>query len=140
MTQGCRWQEKSFNVMVEDKPSLVCAECSVSVYGDLKYNGDYLCKDCFHKKPSRISLGEFNTNKDLSYNFTTEMFNGKPVEIHSKRQFKNLLKKHNIADASPKECFQEARFRKRLNEEGHKVERRNTAEKIYRKMKERGQL
>lgn len=84
--------------------------------------------------------GENNTDKDLAYSFTTDMFDGKPVSITSKRQFKTLLKQHRIADASPKECFQEARFRKKINEESRIVNRRKAAVDIYRKMKGRGQL
>lgn len=81
-----------------------------------------------------------NTDKDLAYNFTTDMFDGKPVQIFSKRQFKGLLKKYNLADASIKECRQEADFRKKLNNEDYLKQRRKTAENIYHKMKERGQL
>ena len=94
----------------------------------------------FHCGIEAQRIWGFNTDKDLLYNFTTEMFDGKPIQIHSKRQFKNLLKVHGMADASPKECCQEARFRKKLNEKDYSRDRRKTAENIYCKMKNRGQL
>jgi len=94
----------------------------------------------FHCGIEAQRVWSVNTDKDLAYNFTTEMFDGKPIEIHSKRQFKHLLKVHNMADASPKECFQEAKFRKKINEEDYSIQRKQTAENIYCKMKDRGQL
>lgn len=77
-----------------------------------------------------------NTHKDLAYNFTTDMFDGKSVQINSHRQFKGLLKKNGLVDASIKECREEANFRKKLNQEDYKRERRKTAENIFIKKKE----
>lgn len=131
--QGCRWQEKSFSVAVKNKTPIFCRECKTETDGRYKYNGDYLCVGCFSSKPSKGINGNFNTHKDLAYSFTTEMFNGKPVEIHSKGQFKKLLKAHGVADASIKECHQEADFRKRLNNEDNKNRLRKSAKIIFEK-------
>lgn len=130
---GCSWQEKSFSVAVTDKTPIFCRECNSETTDRYKYNGDYLCLNCFSKKPSKGINSNFNTHKDLAYNFTTEMFDGKPIQIHSQRQFKSLLKKYNLADASLKECRQEAEFRKRLNNEDRPREIRKMAEKIFSK-------
>src|SRR3972149_9909840 len=106
---GCSWQERSFSVAAsEGKLDCICLDCGGETPGVYKYNGDFLCKECFNKKSVKpFSLGSFNTDKDLTYNFVTEMFTGKPIQINSKRQFKSLLKQHNLADASIKECKQE---------------------------------
>lgn len=80
-----------------------------------------------------------NTDKDLAYNFTTDAY-GEPVVIHSKKQYRNLLKKHGAVDASIKEVKQEAAFRKRINQDSDRITRRKNAENIFCKMKDRGQL
>jgi len=132
MTQGCRWQEKSFSVAVKEKETCLCRDCGLPIEAVFKHNGDSLCRECFSKRPNHLSqFGSFFTHKDLKYNFVTDMFDGKPIEIHSKRQYKSLLKKHNLADASLKECRQEAEFRKRINEESYAMRRKKTAEKIF---------
>ena len=46
----------------------------------------------------------FNTNKDSMYKFTCTAF-GKPVEIHSRTQYKKLLKANNAPDATVRECL-----------------------------------
>lgn len=76
------------------------------------------------------------TDKDLAYNFTTHQF-GQSVVIYSKRQYKNLLKQHNLADASIKECRQQAEFKKRINAESVAFNRRKTAERIFSENKEK---
>ena len=113
-----------------NKHKIICKECSNETDGRYKHNGDTLCVGCFSKRPSKFSLS-FNTHKDLAYNFTTEMFDGKPIQIHSHKQYKNLLKKYHLVDASIKEAHQEAVFRKRINQEDYKRERRKTAENIF---------
>lgn len=136
---GCSWQEKSFSVAVCDKHTdCVCADCGIETKGQYRHNGDILCKGCFSKKSkiASFSLG-FNTHKDLAYNFTTEMFNGKPIVISSQRQFKGLLKQHNLADASISEVNQEAKFRKRVNAESDIISRRKIAERIMSKNRDR---
>ena len=67
------------------------------------------------------------TEKDKRYYFATDMFDGKSVEIRSKGQYKKLLKQHGMADASVKECRQEADFRKRLNNEDNIIQRKELA-------------
>lgn len=131
MTQGCRWQEKSFSVALMDKPMNVCHECKNETTGLFKYNGDILCRDCFNLLPSKPFRGEFFTDKDKAYEFMTDMFTGKPIRVSSKRQFKKLLKQHNMADASIKECRQEADFRKRINTEGLTNKRKEFARELF---------
>lgn len=75
------------------------------------------------------------TDKDLSYNFVTENF-GKPIQINSRGQYKNLIKQHGFMDASPKEVRQEADFRKRVNAESDAIHRRKLAETIFSKKRE----
>ena len=136
---GCNWQEKSFSVAVRDrKNDYRCYECKVDTSGEYKLNGGVLCKKCFGRKATirHLEFG-FNTHKDLAYNFTTDMFGGKPVNIKSKTHFKTLLKHHNMADASIKECKQEAEFRKRINVESDIINRRKTAESIMERQRDR---
>lgn len=135
---GCDWQNKSFIVAVMDRQKIIC-RCGKETDESYKHNGEYICCDCFSKTKSFGIVG-FNTDKDKKYEFTTEMFNGKPIQIRSKGQFKSLLKDNGMVDASVKECFDEARFRKRINEDGYGVERRKKSIEIFRKMKEREQF
>lgn len=139
---GCNWQNKSFSVVMEGKEIFTCRECNSETDGTHKYNGDILCKKCFDLKGKKLYFSDtgFFTTKDKKYEFTTEMFDGKLIEIRSRSHFKKLLKKYGMADASPKECRDEANFRKRINEEDTKRNRRLTAETIYSKMRDRGQL
>lgn len=136
---GCNWQNKSFSVAMIDKLPCVCRDCGIGVDGSLKYNGDAFCKLCFSKKGKGLdfSKSDFFTEKDKRWEFTTDMFDGKSVAIHSKRQFNRMLKQNGLVFASVKELRQEADFRKRLTAEDRVSNRRNTAENIYRKLKER---
>lgn len=133
MTQGCKWQEKSFNVAVIDRPLVICRKCNSETDGRYKHNGDILCPKCFMSLPSKPFVnGEiFSTHKDKAYEFTTDMFNGKPMQVNSKRQFKKLLRQYKMADASIKECHQEADFRKRINTEEANHKRKEFAKEIF---------
>ena len=135
---GCNWQNKSFSVAVIDKSIVLCRKCNKETDDSRKYNGDTLCKECFSLLPSKpfVSGEIFNTDKDKQYEFTTDMFDGKPVDIHGKRHFKSLLKQHGLADASIKECRQEADFRKKLNNEDLIVNRKKVAGEIFSKNRE----
>lgn len=142
MTLGCRWQEKSFNVAVKETfPSTVCDICGSRLSNvQYIYNGNRLCQCCFSAQSSlkkRLGIADlgFNTHKDKAYYFVTDL-GGKKVEINSKKQFKALLKKHNLADASIKETRQEARFRRRVNEESDNYKRRKLAVDIFNKNRE----
>lgn len=77
-----------------------------------------------------------STDKDKAYSFTTEMFDGKPVEITSKGQYKRLLKQHHIADASIKECHQQADKCRRNNEISHQLQVRQRAKVVGEKLKQ----
>ncbi len=140
--KGCQWQDKSFSVVMEGRKTFICGECNSETDGTHKYNGDILCKKCFSLKGKKLFFSDtgFYTTKDKRYEFTTEMFDGKPIEIRSRGQFKRLLKKYGMADASIKECKDEANFRKKINNEDYVRKRRTTAQEIYLKMRDRGQL
>jgi putative FmdB family regulatory protein len=79
-----------------------------------------------------------NTEKDKSYDFVTDSINGKPMEIRSKGQYKRLLKQNGIADASPRECFQQAMKCKKSNEESRKLGIRKRAKVAAQKMRASG--
>jgi len=142
MVQGCNWQEKSFSVATMDKPSILCRECGIPTTGEYRYNGDELCKSCFSKKGVGLKFDQskFFTEKDKRWEFTTDMFNGKPIAIQSKRQFNRLLKQNGLVFASVKELRQEADFRKRLTSEDTVVNRKKLASNIYRQMRQKGQI
>ena len=116
---------------------------------------EYLCEICGrHFEESRVFEERYNvfccgqravklvslpsTTKDKAYEFTTEMFNGKPVEIRSKDQFKRMLKKHGIADASPRECFQQAYKCRKNNEISRENDTKKRAKVLADKMRESG--
>jgi len=136
---GCSWQEKSFTVAVNGKTCSNCEQCKKELETPYKINGKKLCKGCFNKAPS-IGIqvtGAFNTHKDQAYYFNAEIFGPTPVEIRSKRHYEKMLKEHGYANASPKECMDEARFRKRINKEDDGRNRKKIAEKIFLANKER---
>ena len=141
---GCNWDNKSFSVTISGKAIALCQDCKKEIETIYRYNGEIFCQECFSKKgKNRIAEfqeGIFFTDKDKQYDFVTDMFDGKPVQITSKRQFKTLLKQHGLMDASIKEGSQHAKYRKRVIKEEHASERRKKATEIFIKMKERGQI
>jgi len=104
MTQGCRWQEKSFSVPMVHRVLDTCSDCHLPIENAVyKINGEPYCKVCFGKKPSlRQRLGitdfNFNTTKDKLFDFVDNKNFRKPVEIRSKGQWKRELKKHGLTD------------------------------------------
>jgi hypothetical protein len=120
------------------KAIFICSDPSCNKETDTvyKYNGETFCKECFQKKGKKHSFdGEFFTTKDKMYEFTTDMFNGKPVVVRSRGHYRSLLKQNGMVDASIKECRQQADFRKRLNNEDHKNRIHAEAERILEKRK-----
>lgn len=104
MTQGCRWQEKSFNVAINnDKPLELC-KCGIEIYNvRYLYNGDTLCQKCFADKKSikqRLGISDlgFNTTKDKLYEFIDNKNFRQPTEVRSKGHWKRLLKQHGLID------------------------------------------
>jgi putative FmdB family regulatory protein len=89
---------------------------------------------CCGKRATKL-IGNINTHKDRAYNFTTEMFNGKLIEVRSKGHYNRLLKQHGIIDASQKEAFQHARHCKIRNENDRRIETKKRAKKLVNKMK-----
>ena len=77
-----------------------------------------------------------NTDKDKAYEFETDAINGKPIDIRSKAQYKRLLKENHIADASPRECFQQAERCRKNNEISRQNRIRNRAKEVANKMRE----
>lgn len=68
------------------------------------------------------------------------MFDGKPIEVRSKEHYKGLLKQHGIADASPKECFDQARKNSKRNEISRQIDYRKRAKVIAKDMQKNGIL
>lgn len=134
---GCQFEQKSFSVPMSSKKRVQKCLCGNDA-GVYILNGQPACYKCFSKNGKGIGL--FSTHKDLAYNFTTDMFNGKPIEIRSRGQFKAKLKEFGMADASIKECHQEADFHKKLNAEEAIHKRKKTAVEIFKKMREKGQI
>lgn len=66
---------------------------------------------CGHRAVKLIASNVY-TDRDLAYKFEANIFGNQPVTIRSKGHYKGLLKSHNMPDASPQECFQEARMKK----------------------------
>ena len=104
MTLGCRWQERSFNVAVnQDKPLDIC-KCGNEIIGvKYLYNGETLCQNCFSKHRSikqKLGLSElgFNTSRDKLYEFIDNKNFRVPTEVRSKRHWQKLLKQHGLID------------------------------------------
>ena len=83
--------------MTDQRLCSVCgSECGVTY----KINHERVCKDCFGAKELHVieaGLG-FNTSKDKLWEFTDYHITGKPIEIHSKSQWKRLLIQHHLHD------------------------------------------
>ena len=58
---------------------------------------------CCGRKALRLFPSRIYTDKDRAYNFTSTVFNGKPIEVSSKGQYKKLMKQYGMADCSIKE-------------------------------------
>ena len=82
----------------------------------------------FHCEKKAVKLiSQVHCVKDLSYNFTTEVFNnGRPTHITSSGQYKRLLKDHRLLDASMSECKKEAVIKKK----GKEITTRNRVNKL----------
>lgn len=61
-----------------------------------------LCPDC--DRQERDMYAKPHHTGDQMYKFTTTAF-GKPVVVHSRGQYKRLLKQHGCADATISECL-----------------------------------
>lgn len=103
----------------------VCGKVFEVVQG---MNTEHTAFHCDTKARRIFSL--FQTNRDLMYQFTTTAF-GKPVLIHSRRQYKQLLKKNGAVDATIKECLSV----KRKDNSKQKIKNisKEVTEEIYRK-------
>jgi len=113
--------------------SYCCQECgrSFEEFRSVEERFNVFC--CGKRADKLISLP--NTHKDLAYNFTTDMFDGKPVQVRSKEHYKGLMKQYGIADASPKECFDQARKCAKSNEDTRNVQYQRRAKVIAEKFK-----
>lgn len=103
-------------------------ECSVckrrfEEYRSVEERREVFC--CSERADKLIS--QVYTNPDLSYKFYTEIF-GKPVYVRSGNHYRELLKKNNMPDASPAECMQHAKMRKRHRKEEDMVRVKRMAE------------
>lgn len=86
---------------------------------------------CCGQKALKLITDRIYCPDDLIYQFDANFFGNKPVNIYSRKQYKSLLKKHNLADATVKECLSV----KPKEDNCYKSERRkiakNLAEKMY---------
>ena len=116
--------------------SYCCQECgrSFEEFRSVEERFNVFC--CGKRADKLISLP--NTHKDLAYNFTTDMFDGKPVQVRSKEHYKGLMKQYGIADASPKECFDQARKCAESNKITNEINVRKRAKGAVEKMREAG--
>jgi hypothetical protein len=81
-----------------------CSRCAEIFELEQPMNFEHTALHC-GVEANRI-WGDFQTDRDLAYQFTTNIF-GHPTVIYSRRQYKNLLKKHGLsAKATPLECLQ----------------------------------
>lgn len=84
-----------------------CRKCN-KVFDEFARVGDAgKVKHCGVKAKRLFTLsGKSRHTGDLQYNFVAEYLGDKPVQINSRTQYRRLLKKNNLVDASPKECLQ----------------------------------
>ena len=144
MTNGCKWQDKSFSVAVISEVRNKCIKCGGE--GLYKHNGDLYCIECYQKIPSlRSRLGldfasDFHTTKDKLYDFIDYKNFGKPVEIRSKGQWNRELKKRGLTDdftQSPAKHMKEVMDKK--DKDNYKtMDKKWVAEQIHRELKEKG--
>ena len=79
-----------------------CKICETLFEEVQKMNTKHIAFHCNIRARRVFSL--FQTNKDLMYNFTTNAF-GEPVIVHSRRQYKKLLKANKCVDATVSDCL-----------------------------------
>jgi DNA topoisomerase VI subunit B len=101
---GCKWNEKSFNVSMSNEGIIdICEDCGNGIEDYVrKINGKILCRSCFVKsnKVGRIKYSDIQL-----WDFVTPHTTGKPVYIQSKRQWKQHLKEHNLHDDVSKKKY-----------------------------------
>ncbi|MDD5387590.1 MAG: hypothetical protein PHQ22_10395 [Sulfuricurvum sp.] len=103
MTNGCRWQEKSFSVSMAGKCLSICRNCSTPIMNTVyRHNGDDLCRACFNARPAvhidNSAINGFLTTKDKLFDFIDVHTTGKPVAIRSKRQWEKHIKSLGLHD------------------------------------------
>ena len=81
-----------------------------------------------------------NVNKDLMYNFTASYLGDKPIDIHSRRQYKELLKKNGLVNATPLECLQEKKYAPRRLEQNAEVKTKKLVKECMTKIKDKGAM
>jgi hypothetical protein len=140
MTQGCRWQEKSFNVAVNNGIVIDrCQKCQQELYNVLyRRNGYPYCKDCFSaqaplKRVFSDTEGFFYTSKDKLFEFTAGWFK-KDIEIRSKGQWKRFMKQHGLHDDIKQSPRKENEF---IPDKDIPVSREKIATMIHEELKEK---
>ena len=107
MTQGCRFQEKSFSVAVEAGKTVgYCQKCGSEITGVVyKLNGESLCQVCFSNTKTRIRSVDLgcNTVKDKLWDFIDMSNFGKPIHITSRRQWEKECKKRGLVQIMNKD-------------------------------------
>ena len=101
-------------------------------------NDEHIAFHC-GRRAKRVWLS-FYTDKDLMYQFDTTIFGpgqkGEAVNIHSRRQYKGLLKQHGLADATVRDCLSV----KPKSDAEHKTRIRQLAKKMEKKIYEQGAM
>jgi putative FmdB family regulatory protein len=86
------------------------------------------------KRADKLICSNMYTDADMSYKFVTQIFGGKPVQIRSKTHYRDMLKQNNMPDASPGECMQEGRTKKKARAVEDSTRIRETANRLQKKM------
>lgn len=140
MTQGCRFQEKSFSVAMVQRVLDICTDCKLPIDSAVyKINGEPYCRSCFGKRPSlrqRLGITDFgfNTTKDKLFDFVDNKNFRKPVEIRTKGQWNRELKKHGLTDDVDYKKPNDLKMQK----DPPKIDREFIKDEISRELQEKG--
>lgn len=81
-----------------------CSKCGKTLEIQQGMNDEHSYTHC-GTSSTRI-FTPFYTDKDLLYNFDTNIFGRKTKFVHSRTQYKRLLKSNGMVDATVRECLQ----------------------------------
>lgn len=87
-------------------------------------------------RADKLICSNMYTDADQSYMFQTSIFGGKPMQIRSKTHYREMLKQNNMPDASPVECLQEGRIKKKARKVEDSMRIKKTADKLQKKMQQ----
>jgi len=113
----------------------ICPKCSrhFEEIRSIKDRNEVFC--CNIRSEKLICSGP-QISDDQMWNFTAETFGNNPVEIHSKIQYKKLMKEYNQADASVADCIAIRRDSKRFKKSRDNKARKEFSSNVSKKIKE----